>query len=406
MKQQIDRNRIRADILAKKPGRKIREAIENNAFSIVEDICIDDLHNHGDSRWLYFKLSGKILVTKHNLLMPLTEKMFGVERYLSTKSWLNKKMYLVFAGDKNECVGVYVCDECFIPDVQLFKKAFPDNINKTAPRGIISLQLLSTLTIPKQNKPDGNKYSIHRHICTRKNYSYDGESSSTDFTIYLTNGDENITFRFSDNGKSGVIESSGVNCSNGDKAFLNVFVNSFYYVAFVNDKPRYLFSADQWKLSTEFNLLPKPQPKPVERQAYLQEIKPMIDRGVIREIYGNDTVSVLNLANTFYGITDYRRDSKETTQFVCAFGDYKLVKMLFNHPKELPLIMSAIRKVRFQSKFYDELITLSYHTQEVGPDDRIDLQMEEDIKNLFQEDIYASLEAPSFSKNDWMSRWG
>ena len=68
--------------------------------------------------------------------------------------------------------------------------------------------------------------------------------------------------------------------------------------------------------------------------------------------------------------------------------------------------MSAIRKVRFQSKFYDELITLSYHTQEVGPDDRIDLQMEEDIKNLFQEDIYASLEAPSFSKNDWMSRWG
>ena len=57
MKQQIDRNRIRADILAKKPKRKIREAIENNAFSIVEDICIDDLHNHGDCRWLYFKLS-------------------------------------------------------------------------------------------------------------------------------------------------------------------------------------------------------------------------------------------------------------------------------------------------------------------------------------------------------------
>lgn len=407
MKQLIDRNRIKADILAKKPSRKIRDAIENNAFYIVEDICVDDRHHHGDNRWLTFKLSGKILLSKHNLMIPSSRDMFGVERILNSKSWLNKRMYLVFAGEKGQCVGVYFRDDCHIPDVELYKKAFHDPINKNITRGVISLQLLSTLTFlnKKNNKPDNNRYSVHRHICTGKRISYDGESSSTDYTIYLSNGDEQITKRFSDLGKTGVIEPNGIDPCNGEVAFSQVFVNGFYYVAFVNDKPRYLFSTDHWKLSTEFNLLPKPQPKAAERQEFLKEIKPMLDKGIIREVYGNDTVSVLNLANTFYGITDYRKDTKETSNFICAFGSHTMVKMLFNHPKELPLIMYAFRKVRFQSVFYNELTTLSYHTQEVGPDDRIDLQMEADIKELYTGDIFEALPTPSFSKNDWLNGW-
>ena len=407
MKQLIDRNRIKADVLARKPSRKIRDAMENNAFYVVEDICVDDRHHHGDNRWLAFKLSGKILLSKHNLIVPSSRDMFGVDRILNSKSWLNKRMYLVFAGEKGQCVGVYFRDECYIPDVELHKKAFPDPINKNTTRGIISLQLLSTLTFlnKKSNMPDNNKYSVHRHICAGKRYSYDGESSSTDYTITLCNGDEQVSMRFSDFGRTGVIEPNGIDPCNGEVAFSQVFVNGFYYVAFVNDKPRYLFSADHWKLSTEFNLLPKPQPKAAERQAFLKEIKPMLDRGIIREVYGNDTVSVLNLANTFYGITDYRKDTKETSHFICVFGSHTMVKMLFNHPKELPLIMYAFRKVRFQSVLYNELTTLSYHTQEVGPDDRIDLQMENDIKELYPGDIFEALPAPNFSKNDWLNGW-
>ena len=73
--------------------------------------------------------------------------------------------------------------------------------------------------------------------------------------------------------------------------------------------------------------------------------------------------------------------------------------------KELPLIMATIYKVRLQSRLYDQITTLSYHTQEVGPDDRIDLQMENDIKELYPGDIFEALPTQSFSKNDWLNGW-
>lgn len=405
MKQVIDRNRIKADLLAKKPSKKLKNAIENDDIYIVEDICIDDLHTYGNSQILHFKLSGKVTISKHNLLLPLTVKTFDVIRYLNSKFWQNKRMYLVFAKDVLGCVGVYVCDECKISDNELYKKAFPDSIVQNSQRGIISPQLLSTLTMPKQNKPDNNRYSVHRHICVRKHYSYDGESSSTDYKIILENGDMQVTVRFSDSGKSGFIEPTGANCSDGEKAFSQVHIYGFYYVGYVNDKPKYIFSADHWKLSTEFNLIPKPQPKPMARQEYLQELKPLMDRGIVREIYGNNTVSILNLGDSYYAITDYRKDAKEVNQFVSVLCDYNVVKMLFKHPKELPLIMETLRKFRLQSRLYDQITTLSYHTQEVGPDDRIDLQMEKDIKELYPGDIFEALPTPSFSKNDWLNGW-
>lgn len=405
MKQIIDRNRIKADLLAKKPTRKIRNAIENDAFYVVEDICVDDLHHHGNFRWLAFKLSGKIWFSKRNLMIPSPRDIFGVDRILNSKSWQNKRMYLVFVKDVADCVGVYVCDGCKIADNELYKKAFPDSIMQNMQRGIISLQLLSMLTIPRQNKPDNNRYSIHRHICVHKRYSYDGESSSTNYQIVLTNGEMQVTFQFSDGGKLCLIEPTGSLCDSGEKAFSQVYINAFYYVGFVNDKPKYLFSAEHWKLSTEFNFIPNPQPKPAARQEYLQEIKPLIDRGIAREIYGNDTVSILNLAHSYYAITDYRKDVKETTRFVCVLCDHSTVKMFFRHPKELPLIMATIRKVRLQSRLYDELATLFYHTQETGPDDRIDLQMENDIKEFYPGDVFETLQSPSFSKNDWLNRW-
>lgn len=407
MKQVIDRNRIKADLLIKESKRKRKQGVENCDFYVVEDICIDDLHNHGEKGWLLFKLSGKVAISNNNLLAPSVSYQWEVEQYLNSKSWQNKRMYLIFLKNTNVFIGAYVCDECRIMDSELHKKALPDSIIQTTQRGIISLQLLSTLTIPKQNKLDNNRYSIHRHICVNKHYSftsYDGDSS-TDYQVVLSNSEMNVTIRFSDYGNTGIIGPNGVECKSGSEAFSQVYVNGFYYVGFVNDKPKYLFSAGHWKLSTEFNLIPKPQPKPMARQEYLQELKPLMDRGIVREIYGNDTVSILNLGDSYYAITDYRKDTKETNQFVSVLCDYNVVKMLFKHPKELPLIMETLRKFRLQSRLYDQITTLSYHTQEVGPDDRIDLQMEKDIKEFYQGDLFENLQSPSLSKNDWLNRW-
>ena len=188
MKQLIDRNRIKADLLAKNQKRKQKEAIEYDDFYVVEDICIDDLHHHGEKNWFLFKLSGRISISNNNLLVPSVSYQWEVEQYLNSKSCQNKRMYLVFLRNTNVFIGAYVCDECRIMDSELHKEALPDSIIQTTQRGIISLQLLSTLTIPKQNKLDNNRYSIHRHICVSKHYSftsYDGEGTTIDYGDHL-----------------------------------------------------------------------------------------------------------------------------------------------------------------------------------------------------------------------------
>lgn len=405
MKQIINRAKIRADILSRKITRKVRAAVEANDFYVVEDICIDELHRHGESQLLSFKLSGRVYIGKHSLLLPHVDGTFNLCRFLNSRSWLHKRFYLVFACEPRECVGVYICDECQIADFELSKKAFPDPITIEKAKGIISLQLLSKLVNPKQNKPDNNNYAIHRHICTSKRYAYDSESID-DYYIYLSNGEEKVSFWYLDNNKAtGVIDANGINCCSANKAFAQVHVNEIYYVAFVNGKAKYIFSADNWRISPEFSPVPKPLPNPAARTAFITEINPYIENGYIREVYGNSTVSVLNLADSYYAITDYRTDDQEPQHFVCVICDYHVVKELFNHPLDLPLIMTLPRKVRLDSSTFDQIKTLYQHTHEHGSDDRIDLQMEEDIRTNYSYDIFENKETPTISMDDWLGKW-
>ena len=42
MKQRIDMNRLKADILSIKQSKKVIEAVTNNALFVIEDVCTKD----------------------------------------------------------------------------------------------------------------------------------------------------------------------------------------------------------------------------------------------------------------------------------------------------------------------------------------------------------------------------
>lgn len=379
-KRILNRNLIQTELLTLDLPSATKQCIAQGGFYIVEDICVELLDSIGKYN-SYFKIGEYRCLNMYELFT--TKWLYGKEkeRFLS-KDYTNAKMYFVHESKKDSIVAVYTCEHNFIPDEALQKKASHSPLVSLNPRGVISVQFLSSIRKSLFKNPADDQYKIHCAICFKKEYEYDSDGPDI-YKFYFKNGEFNFTMMLNN---ERVVDKNGKFMPHDRETYAKVRVNKCYYIVEVNNKLKYIFSADDWTLSPEFNIFGPIPYKPEARQEFLQFLQPFVKKGLVKELYGNDAVSVLNFADYIYAITNYIEDDGT---FTLVFGDHNLVKTFFRTPKALPVIIYSNRKVPLANVLYEEMIVHSYNTKLNGPGRKIDLKMEEDIKKHFQGDIFA-----------------
>lgn len=379
-KRILNRNLIQTELLTLDLPSATKQCIAQGGFYIVEDICVEIMDYIG-KYGSFFKIGEYRNLNMYHLFTTKLLQGAEKERFLS-KDYTNAKMYFVHESKKDSIVAVYTCADNYIPDEALMKKASHSPIVSLEPRGVISVNFLNSLRKSLLKNPTNDQYKIHCAVCFKKEYQ--GGSDEPDiFTFYFKNGQFNFTMTL--NGER-VVDKNGKFMPDNRETCAKVKRNKLYYIVEVNNKLKYVFSADDWTLSNEFNIFGPIPYKPEARRKFLQYLQPFVKKGLVREVYANDAVSVLNFADYIYAITNYIEDDGI---FTLVFGDHNLVKTFFKTPKALPVIIYSNRKVPLANVLYEEMIVHSYNTKLNGPGRKIDLKMEEDIKKHFQGDIFA-----------------
>ncbi len=387
MKQRIDMRRIKADILSVKQSKKIIGCVTNNALFVVEDVCMYACENS-----IEFSSLGSFEMVKILKMLNLGLKESMKSEYYLSELKYGKRLYFVYVSGTFFCsdrklVAIYDEDLCYISDDVPCRRFEPEPVCKKDPRGTISTVLLNSLSKQNLRKAKDLNHKILTMICFEKEYFCDPRSDgSPDYFACLFG--EGYSLKLDFNSSSHFFVEPTGQLVKDQSAFVQTKLYEPYHVVISNQKLVLAFPAKNWKLSPEL-AAEGPKPDPAGRQQYLEKLRPALEKGIVREIYGNDTVSVLNLADFCYAFTDYRCSPLCDGLFLLAAADHVIVKSLFAAPEILPFIMETSRIVKLGYDFFDRLSDTYDETRTDGPFRHIDPQMDADIRQYFKHDIFA-----------------
>lgn len=124
------------------------------------------------------------------------------------------------------------------------------------------------------------------------------------------------------------------------------------------------------------------------RDDFLRELSEFFDSGAIREIYANDNISLLNIANKCYIGTNYYKDKSNNTYFGLVLGVDQMRKAIENNNYILQVMANAPKKVlkqvlvEFNDKSLEIMKRYKDKTDKEGPSEYIDFDFEAELESL------------------------
>lgn len=124
------------------------------------------------------------------------------------------------------------------------------------------------------------------------------------------------------------------------------------------------------------------------RDDFLRELSEFFDSGAIREIYANDNISLLNVANTLYVGTNYYKDKSDNTYMGLILEVDQMRKAVENNNYIFQVMASAPKKVlkqvlvEFSDKTLEIMKRYKDKTDKEGPSEHIDFDFEAELERL------------------------
>lgn len=122
-----------------------------------------------------------------------------------------------------------------------------------------------------------------------------------------------------------------------------------------------------------------------EREKFLIKNGKFFETGVINEIYGNENVSIINVANSLYVASQYAHD-KDFVYSACIV-DVEQIKKIIDDNKILPIWINNMTNdelkkiiVEFNENSYNVMKNIKLKTDINGPSQFVDLEFEQSLK--------------------------
>ncbi len=135
-----------------------------------------------------------------------------------------------------------------------------------------------------------------------------------------------------------------------------------------------------WKENLRHDFKSNPQSK----AEFMSAISNYIEADLVRIIYSDNNISILNLANDVYAVSDYNKNNAQ--QFYCFLISKKLINDLIEDYNFLYYILKEWGEKEtyeqyypFNESFYTALKKVKYNTDINGPSKLIDLALEKKI---------------------------
>lgn len=125
------------------------------------------------------------------------------------------------------------------------------------------------------------------------------------------------------------------------------------------------------------------------KEIFYKKMNPLIEQGLAREIYSNDTISICNLANASYVVFDFDIIKEDLCWGLSA--DQKSVPNYINNKNFFEAMVTRLPEETVVGMSVDiinpnivqRLIELKEQTDKNGPMEKIDLDMEEKIMQKY-----------------------
>ena len=122
-----------------------------------------------------------------------------------------------------------------------------------------------------------------------------------------------------------------------------------------------------------------------EREKFLLENERFFESGFIREIYGNEDVSILNVCNSLYVATKYQK--LEGYNHTATIVGIDQIKEIVENNSYLINWMSRLSRedmkkvlMEFNDRTFEVMKKIKGETDITGPTQYIDLELEENLK--------------------------
>ncbi len=124
------------------------------------------------------------------------------------------------------------------------------------------------------------------------------------------------------------------------------------------------------------------------RENFFKQVAAFFDSGVIREIYGNERISLINVANSLYVGTNYYRGKGNGNYLGLILGVDQLRNTITNNNYISEFISHASKKtlkqviIEFNDSTLATMKSIKERTDNEGPTEYIDFEFEKEISKL------------------------
>ena len=145
------------------------------------------------------------------------------------------------------------------------------------------------------------------------------------------------------------------------------------------------FSRIAWRISKRIRGIKSSDDKKRTREEFLEETVRFFDNGMIRELYYNDAVSILNIADMTYAVTDYTRLSSgyvgwifdsATINYISSY-DYAFYTVCSTMSRKAAINQLLI----FDDCNYNKMCQYYEYRKQNGPSRDIDRKLEKELQD-------------------------
>lgn len=125
-----------------------------------------------------------------------------------------------------------------------------------------------------------------------------------------------------------------------------------------------------------------------KREEFLKDNKKFFDSGYVKEVYVNEYLSIMNICNSLYAVSEYSKSSYGNMYYAFMVTPNQVRKIITDNSYFFEWVLSLDKEMfkkitmAFDEKNFRLMKEIEEETRLNGPSEFVDLQMEEELRNM------------------------